>query len=72
MYDLTNKQKECLIIINLFIKRKGYSPTIREIAKEMNINSPATVYFHLKELKKKGYVEWVEGQNRTIRVIKDK
>lgn len=69
MNDLTDKQKECLIIINLFIKHKGYSPTVREIAKEMNISSPATVYHHLKLLKQKGYITWEEKQSRTIRLI---
>lgn len=72
MYDLTDKQKECLIIINLFIKHKGYSPTVREIGKEMGLNSPATVYYHMTELKKKGYIDWVEGQNRTIRLKEKK
>ncbi len=72
MVDLTDKQKECLIIINLLTKKKGYPPTVREIAREMRLNSPATVYHHLKILKQKGYITWIEGQNRTIRVLKDK
>ena len=65
MNDLTDKQKECLIIINLFIKHKGYSPTVREIAKEMGLNSPATTYHHLKLLREKGYITWEEKQSRT-------
>ena len=72
MNDLTDKQKECLIIINLFIKHKGYSPTVREIAKELKNNSPATTFHHMKKLKEKGYITWIKGQNRTIRVLKDK
>lgn len=72
MMDLTDKQKECLIIINLFIKNKGYSPTVREIAKELKNNSPATTFHHMKKLKEKGYITWIKGQNRTIRVLKDK
>ena len=68
MNDLTDKQKECLIIINLFIKHKGYSPTVREIAKEMKLNSPATVYYHLTNLKEKGYIIWEEKESRTIRL----
>lgn len=72
MENLTDKQKECLIIINLFIKEKHYSPTIREIAKEMRLNSPTTVLTHLKELRRKGYITWEEGQSRTIRILKDK
>lgn len=68
MQDLTDKQKECLIIINLFIKHKGYSPTVREIGKEMKTKSSATTFTHLKELRRKGYITWIEGQNRTIRI----
>lgn len=72
MYDLTDKQKECVIIINLFIKHKGYSPTVREIGKEMGLSSPATVMTHLHNLKNKGYISWKKGQNRTIIIVKDK
>ena len=72
MNDLTDKQKECLIIINLFIKHKGYSPTVREIAKEMRLSSPATAFHHLKLLKEKGYITWIKGQNRTIRILKNR
>ena len=68
MNDLTDKQKECLIITNLFIKHKGYSPTVREIAKEMHISSPATVYYHLTNLKEKGYITWEEKESRTIKL----
>lgn len=68
MENLTDKQKECLIIINLLTKAKGYSPTVREIGREMGLRSSATIYHHMKELKKKGYIEWQEGQNRTLRI----
>lgn len=68
MEDLTDKQKECLIIINLLTKEKGYSPTVREIGREMGNSSSATTFTHLKELRRKGYITWEEGQNRTIRV----
>ena len=72
MEDLTDKQKECLIIISLLTKAKGYPPTVREIAKELKNNSPATTFHHMKKLKEKGYITWIKGQNRTIRVLKDK
>ena len=72
MYDLTDKQKECLIIINLFIKHKGYSPTVREIAKGMGLSSPATVMIHLHNLKNKGYISWIKGKNRTLKILKNR
>lgn len=72
MNDLTDKQKECLIIINLFIKHKGYSPTVREIAKELKNNSPATTFYHMKKLKEKGYITWEKGKNRTLKILKNR
>lgn len=66
MEDLTDKQKECFIIINLFIKEKKKIPTVREIAREMRLNSSATVYYHMKGLKEKGYIDWIKGKARTI------
>ena len=72
MLDLTEKQKECLIVINLLTKKHGYPPTVREIGREMGNNSPATTLHHMKELKRKGYITWIEGQNRTIKILKEK
>lgn len=66
MGNLTDKQKECFIIINLFIKEKKKIPTVREIAREMRLGSSATVYHHMMELKKKGYIDWIKGKARTI------
>lgn len=71
MNDLTDKQKECLIIINLLAKKYGYAPTVREIAKELGNNSPATTLTHMKELKRKGYITWKEKQSRTIKILKN-
>ena len=71
MNDLTDKQKECLIIINLLTKKRGYAPTVREIAKELRNNSPATTLHHMKELKRKGYITWEEKQSRTIKILKN-
>lgn len=70
MLDLTDKQKECLIVINLLTKKKGYPPTVREIGNEMRIKSSATVFTHMKALREKGYITWEAGQNRTIKIIK--
>ena len=70
MEELTNKQKYTLEVIIILTKLKGYPPTVREIGKKIHVNSSATVYYHLQELKKKNYITWEQGQNRTIKVIK--
>lgn len=70
--NLTIKQTECFEIISTFMQKNGYPPTVREIAKELGNNSPATTLHHMKELKKKGYITWIEKQNRTIKILKEK
>lgn len=69
MKELTNKQKEVLDCITWFIEDNGYSPTVRELREMMGVNSTATVFAHLKNLKNKGYITYVPKTNRTIRVI---
>lgn len=69
MERLTKDQEEVLEKIKLFILKNGYSPSIRELCFFTNKNSPATIHYHLKHLKEKGYITYVEGKNRTIRVL---
>ena len=72
MHRLTDKQREILDNIKSFINKNGYSPSIREICKIANLNSPATMYAHLNNLKEKGYISWIDGKARTIRVMEVK
>ena len=67
---MTKKQKELYIAIKSFINKMGYSPTVRELCKMTNVKSPATTYAKLIILKKKGYITYVEGKSRTIRILK--
>lgn len=67
--EITKKQIEVLETINEYYEEYGYSPSFREIAKRMNICSSSTIHGHLEKLKEKGYVTWVPGQPRTLKVI---
>lgn len=71
MNDLTDKQFEVLICIKEFINEKGFSPTVRELAKLINVSSSATVHTHLKHLVNKGYITYLPKSSRTIRIIKE-
>ena len=71
MRELTIKQKEIYDIIKKYIEDNGYSPTVREIAKIADLNSPATIQQHIKNLKDKGYINYIEKKSRTIRIIKE-
>lgn len=66
MEKLTDKQEKILTQIKKFIAEKGYAPTIRELCKICNLSSTATMFVHLKNLTKKGYINQTESKFRTI------
>ena len=66
MEKLTTKQEQILTEIKKFIASKGYAPTIRELCKLCNLSSTATMFVHLKNLFKKGYISQDENKFRTI------
>ena len=67
---MTSKQYEVYIAIENYIKEKGYSPSVRELCSLTGRTSPATIHSHLKRLKRDGYITYIDGKNRTIRIIK--
>ena len=66
---LGKEQQFVLEKIKLFISKNGYSPSVRELCFLTDRRSPATIHYHLKKLKQKGYITYLEGKNRTIRVL---
>ena len=69
MEKLTKRQSEILNTIKKFIASHGYPPTVREIGKELNLNSPATTHFHLNKLEEKGYIKKNESKNRALEIL---
>ena len=67
---LTKKQKILYDEIKKFIKENGYAPTIREINVITNIRSTSTTFSKLIQLKKKGYITYIENKSRTIKILK--
>lgn len=65
---LTPRQQEVVDWISGYIDVHGFSPTIRQIAAGFGwtVNG---VMCHLRPIRKKGYVSWLDGEARTIRVI---
>lgn len=70
MIDLTETQERLYLTIKKYIENYGYSPTVRELCKLNGVNSPATIHYGLKQLKKKGYIDYQYNKNRTIRIMK--
>lgn len=69
MEKLTNRQEDILKILKKLTAKKGYPPTVREIGKEANLHSPATIQFHLTQLEEKGYIKKDTSKNRTIEIL---
>lgn len=69
MEEITNRQKDILDLIMKDIATKGYPPTVREIGEVLGLSSPATIHFHLKKLRQKGYIKHNNSKNRAIEVL---
>ena len=67
--SLTARQQEILVWLTEYIRRHGYSPTIRELCLAFQFASPQGAMCHLESLRKKGWVTWQEKLCRTIRPI---
>ncbi len=67
---LYKKERELLNYIIQFQEQNGYSPTLREMADAMNRRSPSTIHALIRSLVDKGYVQKVEGNNRTLKILK--
>ena len=68
---MTRCQYNVYKVVKEFIQKNGYSPSVREICDILDYSSPATAEAHLKKLKEKGYITYVENRSRTIRITKD-
>ena len=69
MSTLTKKQKQILDYIEEFQEDHGYSPSYREIASRFNLSSVATVFQHVKNLERRGFVRINENEARSIELV---
>ena len=56
--------------IRKFSEENGYTPSVREIAKECGIKSTATVYSYLQKLQDKGYLNKSTNKKRSVTLAK--
>lgn len=66
---LTDRQREILAWINAYIASHGYSPTLRELATAFGFKGPNGAACHLRPLRRKGAVTWIDNQARTLRAL---
>ncbi len=63
---LTWRQRRVLHVIRDFAERRGYAPTLREIADAVGLSSTSSVAFQLSTLEGKGYLRRDAGRPRTV------
>lgn len=65
---LTKRQKEILEYIKKYSAEKKYPPSIREIAYNFDLSSPATAHVHVKKLIEKGYLKRGKTSNHLLEI----
>lgn len=65
---LTKRQKQVLVFILKFQTKYGYSPSLEEIAKHLQLSSVSTAHHHVKALESLGLINKEENQPRGINV----
>lgn len=66
---MTEKQQELIKFIEEFVINNGYSPTIKEIQRGLNLRSPSSVQAKLSSLKRQGLLTWNAKSARTIKIL---
>jgi len=65
------RQKQILDFLRQFIQSNGSAPTLKQIAKAIDVSSLATVHEHLATLEHKGLIRKKSGKSRSIELIDD-
>jgi repressor LexA len=66
---LTRRQKQILDFLQFYILEHGFAPSFEEIAEHFDFRSLATVHEHLSNLERKGYIQRVHNESRSIEVM---
>ena len=66
------KETAILEYINETICSEGYSPTVRDIQRDLGIKSTSTVHSYLRRLEEKGMISKENGKSRTLRIDEEK
>jgi repressor LexA len=66
---LTERQERLLRIIETSVTKRGYVPTLQEMASAMDIASLQGVKDHLSALERKGYLRRTPGRRRALEVL---
>ncbi|MFH0854329.1 MAG: transcriptional repressor LexA [Candidatus Falkowbacteria bacterium] len=63
---ITKRQKQVLNFVVNFSEKKGYSPSLEEIKKNLKLSSVSTIHYHVEKLLEEGYLEKEKNHSRTV------
>ena len=66
--DITERQKQILVVIEEHQRTRGYPPSVREIGENVGLTSPSSVHAHLATLQRLGYLVRDPDKPRAIEV----
>lgn len=67
--QLTSREQEVLIAIAEYQARnRGLSPSIRELGEIIGLSSSSTIFTHIDNLRRKGFIDHVKGRPRELRL----
>ena len=69
MARIPESRLRILNFIRAFLRQRGYTPTVRDIAKGCNISTSSVVQHHLNMLEKEGYIHRDPKVFRSIRLV---
>ncbi len=67
---LGDRKPKILEFLVNFQDEHGYSPSIREIGRYINVDSTSLVDYYLEQLREEGFIERDKRVSRSIRVLK--
>lgn len=67
---LYRRERELLAYLIQFQEQNGYAPTLKEMATALDRRSPSTIHSLIRGLVDKGYIQKVDGNTRTLKILK--
>ncbi|AJA50023.1 LexA family transcriptional regulator [Clostridium pasteurianum DSM 525 = ATCC 6013] len=67
---MTEKQIKGLKVIQEYIDKNKYAPTVRELGEKIGLNSAKLVHSFIRDIEAKGYISSINGCPSTIKIIK--
>lgn len=66
-----NRLMEVLDYIKGYMEENGFSPTVRDICRDLGIKSTASAYDYVNRLRELGYLEKADNKKRAVALKKD-